>query len=199
MLGKGHGATIAIAALLIALLLSACGDDSGTAGTTAAETAASGSAGGEGGPPASGAEPNAWNAVNKPLRADILSYGDKGSEAQVEAAAAVVSDYLDARSIEDSGAACSYMSPRLIEMVTVEAKQRGERGCIAGVENLAALSSLNEVEEAGEIDATSVRISRNGKRAFLIYDDAYGDVYAMLMRPEDGAWQIHGFEAIRLY
>ena len=35
--------------------------------------------------------------------------------------------------------------------------------------------------------------------AFLIYDDAYGDVFAMLMRPEGGTWQIHGFEAIRLY
>lgn len=196
MLGKGYGATIALAALLIALLLSACGGDSGTAGTTAAETTP---AGGDGGPPASGAAPNAWNAVNKPLRADIISYADKGSEAQVEAAAAVVSDYLVARSNEDYAAACSYMSPRLIDMISVEAKQPGESDCVAGVENLSALSSLDEVENAGEIDPKSVRISRNGKRAFLIYDDGYGDIYAMLMRPEGDVWNVHGFEATRLY
>ncbi len=196
MLGKRHGATtIALAAFLIALLLSACGGDSGTAGTTTTAE----SAGGNGGPPASGVEPNAWNVVNKPLRADILSYGDKGSEAQVEAAAAVVSDYLDARAAEDSAAACSYMSSRLIEMITVETKRHGKPGCVEGAESLAALSSLDEVEKAGEIDPTSVRISRNGKRAFLIYDDAYGDVYAMLMRPEGDVWNIHGFEATRLF
>lgn len=199
MLVRGRGPTIALAALLIALLLSACGDDSGTAGTTAAETTAAESAGGDGGPPASGAAPSAWNVVNKPLRADILSYGDKGSQAQVEAAGAVVSDYLDARSNEDYAAICSYMSPRLIDMISVEAKQPGESDCVAGVEKLSALSSLDEVEEAGAIEPKSVRISRNGKRAFLIYDDGYGDIYAMLMRPEGAVWNIHGFEATRLF
>jgi hypothetical protein len=84
-------------------------------------------------------------------------------------------------------------------MISVEAKQPGESDCVAGVESLAALSSLDEVEEAGAIEPKSVRISRNGKRAFLIYDDGYGDVYAMLMRPEGDIWNIHGFEATRLF
>ncbi len=193
MQGKRTGATIAFAAFLVALLLSACGGDSGTAGTTSAGSAD------PGGPPASGADPNAWNQVNEQLRPGILSFGEKGNEAEVEAAGKVVSGYLAARSNEDSAAACSYMSRRLIEMISVESDQPGKSGCVAGVENLAALSSLSEVEEAGEIDPKSVRLSRNGKRAFLIYDDAYGDVYAMLMRPEGDVWNIHGFEATRLY
>lgn len=194
MCRKRYGITVALAAFMVALLLSACGGDSGTAGTTTAE-----STGGNGGPPASGAAPTAWNVVNKPLRADILSYGDKGSQAEVEAAAAVVSDYLTARSHEDAAAACSSMSPRLIDMISVEAKRKDESDCAAGVEKLSALSSLDEVENAEEIDPKSVRLSRNGKRAFLIYDDGYGDIYAMLMRPEGDVWHIHGFEATRLF
>jgi hypothetical protein len=191
MLGKGPKVVVAFAAILIAVLVGGCGSGSSTAETTSAEPADESSV------PGSGAKSSAWNEINEELRGDILSFGETGSEAELEEAAEVASAYLDARSNEDGPRTCSYLSKYMLAVVEEGAKQSGKRGCVAGVEVLGELGSLDEVEEAGQIDPTSIR--RRGKRAFVIYDDLYGDTYAMLMRPEGGTWTIQGFEATRLY
>lgn len=190
MRGKGSKVVVAFAAVLIVVLAVGCGGDSGATGTTSAEPA-------DGSVPGSGAKPNAWNEVNEQLRGDILSFGETGSQAELDEAAVVVRGYLVARADGDSPRTCSYLSKYMLEVTEGTAEQRGERGCAAGVESLAALTSAEEVEGAGDIDPTSIR--RRGKRAFVIYDDRYGDTYAMLMRPEGGTWKIHGFDATRLY
>ena len=192
MSGKGSKVVVAFAAILIAVLMGGCGGGS----SSTAETTSVGSTE-ESEVPGSGAKPSAWNEINDQLRGDILSFGETGSEAELEEAAKVARAYLIARHDEDWPRVCSYLSKYMVDVVEVTAKQSGERGCVAGVEILSSLASLNEVEGVGQIDPTSIR--RRGKRAFVIYGDSYGDTYAMLMRPEGGTWTIQGFEPTRLY
>lgn len=189
MFGQGFRAVAALAAISIALLLSACG---GSSDTTEPATVDANDA-----PPASGARPNAWNNVNEQLRGDILSFGEVGSEAELEAAADVVQRYLVARANDDSPKACSYLSKYVLDIAEGMAKRQDKRGCAAGVDSLAQLSTADETE--GPVRIEPERIRRRGKRAFVIYTDRYGDTYAQLMRPEEGTWKIQGFEPTRLF
>jgi len=187
---QGSKAAAVFAAILIALQMAACGgDDSSATETSTADSA-------ELVRPGSGARPNAWNNVNEQIRGDILSFGKTGSEAELEEAAVVVRAYLVARANGNSSAACSYLSKYMLDVVEGMAKQRGERGCVNGVDNLATISTADEVEGPVSIDPSSIR--RRGKRAFVLYTDRYGDTYAMLMRPEGSTWKIQGFEPTRL-
>ncbi len=176
-----------LAAILTALLLGACGGSSEPAAT--GEPAESGA-------PASGAQPNAWNNVNEPLRDDILSFGEEGNEAELGEATAVLRDYLDARTDGNSIEVCSYLSAYMLSRAKGMAARQGDRGCGAGIESLETISSVDEIEGSIEVNPTSIR--RKGPRTFVIYEDGYGDTYAMLMRHEEGAWRIHGFEPTRL-
>jgi hypothetical protein len=186
MWGKGFKAVAALAAVLVALQLGACNGDSSTTGTTTAVSVEE-----------SAPEPSAPpSEVNEQLRRQILSFGEKGSEAELEAAAAVVRGYLVARASENSARTCSYLSRYMLAVVKGVSSQQDERGCAAGVERLAGLSSRDDAEGQVRIDPTGLR--HRGRRAFVIYTDRYGDAYAMLMRPEGGAWKIQGFEPTRL-
>ncbi len=178
-----------IAAISVALLLSACGGGSDTVETAAVNP--------DDAPPGSGARPNAWNNVNEDIREDIIVFGEVGSKKELEEAAVTVRAYLVARTNDDYSGACSYLSKYMLNVVKGSAKRRGESGCVAGVESLSAISSSDEAEGPVEIDPTIIR--RRGKRAFVIYTDGYGDTYAQLLRPEGGTWKIQGFEPTRLY
>ena len=177
-----------LAAILVALQLSACGGSS-SGGETVTEDPNEAL-------PASGAEANAWNNVNEDLRGDILSFGHKGTQAELEGATVVVLDYLTARANGSYSEVCSYLSEFLLAVAKGTAEQRDGGGCPAGVESLAGLSSTREFEGPPQIEPSSIR--RGGKRTFLIYENNYGETYAMLMRREGDAWKIHGFEPTRL-
>jgi len=175
-------------AILVALQLCACGGNSGATDTVTEDPNEA--------LPGSGAEANAWNNVNEDLRGDILSFGHKGSEAELEGAAVVLRGYLSARASRNFPKACSYLSEYMLAVAKGTARQRDGSGCVAGVESLAGLSSTRETEGAPQIDPSSIR--RGGRRTFVIYEDRFGDTYAMLMRREGGAWKIQGFEPTRL-
>lgn len=188
MSGQGSRAAAALAAIAIGLLLGGCGGDSDTTEPAAVEANEA--------PTGSGTRTNAWNNVNEQLRGDILSFGQVGSQAELEDAAVTVQAYLNARVDEDFPSACSYLSKYMLNVVKGAAKQRGESGCVAGVARLSGISSVDEIEGPVRIDPTKIR--RRGKRAFVLYTDEYGDFYAQLMRPEEGTWKIQGFEPTRL-
>ena len=183
-------AAATLAVVLTALLLGACGDDSETAGTaTTAEPAESAAT-------EAGARPNAWNHVNAPLREDILTFGEEGTAAEVEEAETVLHGYLDARTAEDFAKACTYLSKYMVSRTKGMAARQGARGCSSGIEALEEISSASEVEARVEINPDSIR--GTGPRNFFIYEDGYGNTYAMLMRREGGILRIHGFEPTRL-
>lgn len=177
-----------LTAILVALQLSACGGNSGATGTVTEDPNEA--------LPGSGAEANAWNNVNENLRGDILSFGHKGSEAELEGATVVLRGYLTARASRNFSKACSYLSEYMFAVAKGTARQRDGSGCVSGIESLAGLSSTREAEGPPQIDPSSIR--RGGKRTFVIYEDGYGDTYAMLMRREGSTWKIHGFEPTRL-
>ncbi len=181
-------------AILLALQLSACGGNSSATETTGAGAVAEDP---NEAAPASGAEPNAWNNVNEDLRDDILSFGHEGTEAELEGAAVVLRGYLSARASRNFSKACSYLSIYQLAVAKGTARQRDGGGCAAGVESLAGLSSTREAEGQPQIDPSSIR--RGNRRTFLIYENGYGDTYAMLMRREGGGWKIQGFEPTRLF
>jgi hypothetical protein len=183
-----------LTAILVALQLSACGGDSSATETTGIEGVAEDP---NEAPPSSGAEPNAWNNVNEDLRGDILSFGHKGSEAELEGATVVLRAYLAARADDRYSEVCSYLSEFLLAVAKGTAEQREGGGCPAGVESLEGVSSAGETEGPPQIDPDIIR--RGGKRTFVIYEDGYGDTYAMLMRREGDAWKIHGFEPTRIF
>lgn len=189
MLGKGSTAVAAFVAILIALQLGACGGGSDTTTTEAA---------GESAIPDSGVRPNAWNNVNAPIREDILDFGKVGTEAKLEEAAVVLRAYLTARRAGNYAKACSYLSEYMLSVMEGSAKQQGKHGCVAGLAGLASLSTAEEVEGPVQIDPKFIRSGSKGKRSFLIYEDNFGDTYAMLMRHEGDTWKIQGFEPTRL-
>jgi hypothetical protein len=191
MPGKGTNAVAAFAAILIALQLGACGGGSDTTKATTEAVA-------ESPEPDSGARANAWNHVNAPIREDILEFGKVGTEAKLEEAAVVLRAYLVARRAGNYAKACSYLSEYMLSVMEGSAKQQGKHGCVAGLAGLASLSTAEEVEGPVQIDPKIIRSGSEGKRSFLIYEDNFGDTYAMLMRHEGDTWNIQGFEPTRL-
>ncbi len=190
MSGQGSKAAAALAAILVALQLGACGGGSDTTETTSADSGESA--------PESGVRPSAWNNVNEGLRGDILSFGKKGSQAKLEEATAVLRGYLTARVDGNPSKACSYLSEYMLNVMKGSAQRRGEHGCVAGMEGLETLSSVDEAEGPLRISPRSIRSGSRGRRTFVIYEDGYGDTYAMLMRHVGGTWKIQGFEPTRL-
>jgi hypothetical protein len=183
--------TVALLAAAAAstVLLAACGG--GSDATETGSVAAS-----ESGAPRSGERPNAWNHVNSGLRADILEFGEVGTATELERATRVVRGYLVSRASGDAARACTYLSRYMLAVVTRMAKPGGASACVSGVEQLSKLSTADENKRPGQIEP--IRIRRRHKRAFVIYRDSFGDLYAMLMRPERDGWKIQGFEPTRL-
>ncbi|HEX6753123.1 MAG TPA: hypothetical protein VF093_06010 [Solirubrobacterales bacterium] len=182
-----------LTAILVALQLSACGGDSSateTAGTgSAAESSNEASA-------EAGVDPTEWDEVNDDLRGDILSFGHKGTEAELEGATVVLRAYLAARANESYSEVCSYLSEFMLAVAKGTARRRDGGGCPAGVESLANVSSSGEAKGPLQIDPSSIR--RGNKRTFVIYEGDEEGTYAMLMRREGDAWKIHGFEPTRI-
>ncbi len=180
MFGQGPRAVAVLTAILIALQLSACGGDSSATGEDEITVE----------------DPSKWD-VNEDLRGDIVSFGHKGSEAELQGATVVVRAYLNARASESYSDACTYLSEYMLAVAKGTARRRHEDGCAAGVKTLARVSAKDDdLKGQPRVDPSIIR--RGGKRTFVIYEGDGGATYAMLMRREGGTWKIHGFEPIRI-
>jgi hypothetical protein len=180
MFGQGPRAIAVLTAILIALQLSACGGDSSA--TEAADTE-------------SVAE--ARDEVNEDLRGDIVSFGQAGSEAELESATVVLRAYLNARASERYSDACAYLSKYMLAVAKTTARRRGEGGCAAGVESLARVSAKDDDTKGPPRIEPSV-IRRGNQRTFVIYEGDGGGTYAMLMQRKGATWKIQGFEPTRI-
>jgi len=178
-------AALLASATAAALLLAACGGAAGGQTTTTESSA-----------PRSGESPTAWNHVNTALKGDIREFGEEGSAAELAQATKVVRGYLIARATGNAAKACTYLSPYMLAVVRHVVRPGVRNTCARGVAQLSKVSTVEENKRPGQIEPTGLR--RRGHRAFVIYTDTYGDVYAMLMRPEGGVWKIQGFEPTRL-
>lgn len=131
----------------------------------------------------------------------VQEFGSEADEAERDAAAAAVHNFLDARAQEAWDVACSYLSSSVqksLEMFVVKAQEAAEEqgksipqdtSCptiFAGLTNKAALPEMRK--EAAEADVRSLRVE--GDSAFVIYTDAKGTVIAMPVVKEDGDWKV---------
>ena len=206
----------ALVALLLALGVVACGgsDSDSTTGTaeqqSQAEGAGQGGDGESGGGDSSAAATSAGDADDfVPKEHDdsgggagqfkvkggdnsVQEFGEEASAEELDAAAAALHNFLDARAEGNWAAACEYMSGSVVESfekLAAQSKQIDDSSCGSILETLtnpAATQLLKE--EAAKADVGSLRIE--GGRAFIIYSGVEGTIMAMPMADEDGDWKV---------
>lgn len=122
----------------------------------------------------------------------VQEFGEEAGTSELEAAAAVLHNFLDARAEGNWAAACEYMSRSTIESfekLASQAKQGQDTSCggiLAAITNPAAKAAMKA--EAEKADVGSLRIE--GGQAFLIYTGTEGSILAMPMANEGGAWKV---------
>lgn len=122
----------------------------------------------------------------------VQEFGQEADSEELDAAAAALHNFLDARAEGNWAAACEYMSKSMTESfenLALRAKGAEATSCSAILEKLtnsAAEQSMKE--EAAKADVGSLRIE--DERAFVIYTGVDGTVMAMPMANEDGDWKV---------
>jgi hypothetical protein len=130
----------------------------------------------------------------------VQEFGGEADTSELDAAAAVLHNFLDARAEENWAAACDYMSKDMIESIkalAAKAKVAGDNSCgglLAKLTNPAAKQSLKE--EAAQADVGSLRIE--GEQAFVIYSGPHNVTFTMPMTNEGGAWKVTSLAATPL-
>lgn len=123
----------------------------------------------------------------------VQEFGDEADTSELDAAAAALHNFLDARAARNWAAACEYLSNGVVESfesLASQAKGVGDTSCAALLEKLtnpAATASIKA--EAEKADVRSLRIE--GENAFLIYIGLDGAVLAISMVNEDGEWKVN--------
>ncbi|HXS46617.1 MAG TPA: hypothetical protein VN756_04050 [Solirubrobacterales bacterium] len=213
MRGVSKTLIAAIAALLLAMGLVACGggdDSSSTATDAAAQVQAEGKPS-EGGSSEdngdSGGESGSSNNVDdqsgdsgggsaqfKTKGGDnsVQEFGEEADADELDAAAETLHGFLDARAAGDWEAACSYISKSVtesFEKLAAQAEKIEDLTCDGLLENLTnpvAMQALQD--EAEKANVGSLRIE--DESAFIIYTGVDGTVLAMPMANEDGTWKV---------
>jgi len=122
----------------------------------------------------------------------VQEFGQEADEAEFEAAAGALHNFLDARADGHWAAACSYLSDQIaasLEKLAAQAKEVEATGCAAilgKLTNPAAKGALRQ--EAKQANVGSLRVE--GDRSFVIYRGPDGAILAMPMTQEDGAWKV---------
>jgi hypothetical protein len=144
---------------------------------------------------------------SKPFRSkggdnSIQTYGEESGETELTEAAEALHRYFVAFASSDWKTACSYLAKSVVQGFKQLASSGGGSTNKDCASIFAALSggidrSAQLRHEMTEVDAYSLR--REGDQAFLIYrgmeydtGSSYGpsDLYAMLMKQEDGTWKV---------
>jgi hypothetical protein len=124
----------------------------------------------------------------------VQEFGAEADTSELDAAAAALHDFLDARAEGNWAAACHYMSKSVTESFEKLAAQGGAKGSPSCAATLEKLINPNAEElmkaEAAKANVGSLRIE--GEHAFVIYTGAEGAVLAMPMANEGGVWKVAG-------
>lgn len=129
----------------------------------------------------------------------IQEFGAEASEAEMQAAAAALHSFLDARVAKDWKAACEYLAAgtrQQLEQLARRMPKGGAADCPHLLATLSAASSPLALREAAIADVGSLRVE--GSRGFLLYHGAHGAAYAIQVLEEDGAWRMSGLVGVPL-
>lgn len=122
----------------------------------------------------------------------VQEFGKEADEADFEAAAVALHNFLDARAEGNWAAACEYMSKGVVESfekLAAQAKQIDDASCAGILEKLTNPAAKQSMKaEATKADVGSLRVE--GDRSFVIYTGIDGTVLAMPMANEDGDWKV---------
>jgi hypothetical protein len=124
----------------------------------------------------------------------IQRFGGEGSESEVATAAAVLHDYLDARTAGDWSRMCSHLSREVLTSL-----RSASSGGVVGQQGkpvncpktVAAL--FTAMPEAVAREASVARIGAfrvRGNRGLLLYHGSYGTDYFVAMLSEGGEWKL---------
>lgn len=210
---KGGSKTFAgVVALLVALALSACGGGSSGNGTTSTDGTTSAEAGKEqvgGGGGAESAEREGEAAEFTPKQHhdsgggsqqyiqkggdnSVQEFGKEADPQELEAAAAALHGFLDARAEGNWGATCGYVSTTIVESfekLVAQTKKLKDASCAGVLEKLINPAVEGQLKEEAEVaDVGSLRVE--GERSFIIYRGIKGTILAMPMADENGRWKV---------
>ncbi len=122
----------------------------------------------------------------------VQEYGEEASESELQAAAAALHGFLDARATGNWAAACGYLAKSVtesFEQLAAQAKGGEGGGCARILEKLTNPAAKGAMKaEAAKADIGSLRVQ--GGRSFVIYSGPGGTVLAMPMATEGGAWKV---------
>jgi hypothetical protein len=216
-----------VAAVLAAAALGACGDsgtgttasvnstDTGTTPAASKQPGSNDSGGGTSKPKKhNGSGESSARGETAPLKVSgggsaqyrvkggdnsIQDFGEESGESELEEAAASLHDFLVSRAEEDWPTACAHLAKAVAQQLQQLASQSGKLSGAGCAKILAALTPPLPPQvqrESTVVDAGSLRTE--GERAFLIYRGMEGTVYAIPMKPEDGAWKVGALAATPL-
>ena len=130
----------------------------------------------------------------------IQAFGTEGQSEEAAQAAANLRAYLSARVAGDWAAACAVVSQEFrkqLEMLIERAKAKGAQkpeGCPETLELLFGKAASKALQEAAQVNRVlSFRVEESGY-AYLIYEDAEGEIRFIAMANEDGAWKVNTIE-----
>ena len=128
----------------------------------------------------------------------IQAFGAEGEEDEAAQAAAQLRAYLSARVAGDWAAACAATSAQyreqLARMVAPTPDEKEPKGCEQTLALLFAKAPKQALQEAAEVNRVlSFRVEESGY-AYLIYEDAEGEIRFIAMANEDGAWKVNTIE-----
>jgi hypothetical protein len=174
---------LAVAVVLLAFGLSACGGSSSTTGSGAATVATTTAA-------TTAVAVKAREAATVVIR----KFGSEASSAQAQQAEAVLHAYLGARAVSEWGRACSYLTvakrDELGRIAEASVQAKGE-GCAGVLAVLAKEVPSSERADLGKAEVVALRVGKG--RSYAIYMAA-GAEYATPMRFEGGSWRVVGAE-----
>lgn len=129
----------------------------------------------------------------------IQAFGTEGEDDEATQALSAFEQYMQARVDGDWTAACAAVSEEYrqqLEMLIERAKVKSEgaqkpQGCPETLELLFGKTPKQALEEAAAVNQVlSLRVREDGY-AYLIYEDAKGDVKFIAMASEAGAWRVN--------
>jgi hypothetical protein len=122
----------------------------------------------------------------------VQEFGAEADTSELDAAAAALHDFLDARAENNWAAACTYMSKGTIESfekLAAQAQRVDDKSCAGILEKLTNPAAKGVMK--AEAETANVRSLRTeGEQAFVIYTDTDGAILAMPMANEDGDWKV---------
>lgn len=125
----------------------------------------------------------------------VPEWAEESDRRELQAAAAVVHDYLVAMVEKDRAKACRYVSEIVVQQLSAHPKTAGE-GCPALLTTYAKPPAAGSSYEASEVEAQSLR--SEGTWAFLLYRAATAPYFMPMVKEGDG-WKVNQIAPVAFY